>query len=60
MLKEKKNYCGSDFMTKIWKGEVNIPTPPGIELNQRTFNIKHDLHKSYLHKRFIFTRRLTK
>ena len=44
-------------MTKIWKAKVNIspdPSPsPGIGLKRHTFNIKHYLHKSYLHKRFI-------
>ena len=37
--------------------EVNIPPLPPpplqIRLKRHTFNIKHYLHKSYLHKRFI-------
>ena len=41
-------------MTKIWKAKVNIspdPSPsPGIGLKRHTFNIKHYLHKSYIHK----------
>ena len=42
-------------MTKIRKEEVNIPAIPfpGIELKRNTFNIKHYLHKTYLHKKFI-------
>ena len=42
-------------MTRIWRGEVNIPAIPfpGIELKRNTVNVKHYLHKNYLHKKFI-------
>ena len=41
------------FFDKHLEGEVNIPPPPGIGLKRHTLSIKHYLHKSYLHKRFI-------
>ena len=38
------------FYDKNSEGGVKFP---GIGLKRHTFNIKHYLHKSYLHKRFI-------
>ena len=42
-------------MTKIWSVFTHppCPPPPGIGLKLHTFNIKHYLNESYLHKRFI-------
>ena len=48
---------------KFGGGEANIPPEhpphtfhpsPGIGLKWHTFNIRHYLHRSYLHKKFVF------
>ena len=48
----RKIYFGLEFRRE----EVSIPPvphSPGIGLKRHTLNIKHYLHKSYLHKKFI-------
>ena len=49
----KKSLLWFGFYDKNLEGQLNIPPSPGIELKRHTFSIKHYLHKSYPHKRFI-------
>ena len=58
--KVKKFWEKSTAVQILWqkfggggKYTIHPPSAPGIGLKRHTFNIKHYLHKSYLHKKFI-------